>query len=275
MDRKTENMDRFVDFHRYPLDRLDTEPGRAFLQECREEIFSSDALLLPGFLNKGAISNLLRSARERSSPGHRMAGEFSPYSDNLSEDMDSTLPKGHPRLYRLPASHRFINGLEIPGESPLRVIYRDPRLTGFLQRVMGIPHLYPLADEMGCINLLVYEPGDCNGWHFDTTDFVLSIMLQPAISGGEYQFIPGLRSPNDENLEGVSHRMRFPDDPQGVRTAALEAGTLFLFKGKNTFHRVTAVEGGRDRIVAILSYHDTPGHLLSEGSRLAMYGRIR
>lgn len=67
--------------------------------------------------------------------------------------------------------------------------------------------LQAMADDMGCINMLVYEAGDQNGWHFDTTDFIVSLILQPAGAGGEYQYIPDLRSPDDENLPAVSARM--------------------------------------------------------------------
>jgi hypothetical protein len=37
---------------------------------------------------------------------------------------------------------------------------------------------------------------------------------------------------------------------------------------------VTKIVGQQDRIVGILSYHQKPGHLLTESSRMAMYGRI-
>ena len=127
---------------------------------------------------------------------------------------------------------------------------------------------------MGALNYLIYEPKDENGWHFDTTENVISLILQLPQSGGKYQYIHNLRSPEDQNLGQVSDRMKNPDSPSGIDTASLSPGTLLFFKGKNTLHRVTRVSGDRERIVAILSYHNKAGHQLSDGSRMAMYGRV-
>ena len=141
-------------------------------------------------------------------------------------------------------------------------------------------HVEALSDTRGevlgehPVDYLVYEPGDSNGWHFDTTKYVISLLLQSPDVGGEYEYMPDLRSESDENFEGVNRRMQNPDDPEGIESAELAPGTLFFFRGLNTFHRVKPVEGGRDRVVVIISYHNQPGHETSEGSKMAMYGRV-
>ena len=53
----------------------------------------------------------------------------------------------------------------------------------------------------------------------------------------------------------------------------IEAGTLNVFKGKNTAHRVTPVEGDADRIIAVFSYYEQPGVMFSEEERVGFYGR--
>ena len=58
-----------------------------------------------------------------------------------------------------------------------------------------------------------------------------------------------------------------------MRTLGLAPGTLNVFRGKNTAHRVTAVEGRVPRIVAVLSYYETPGVSFTEAERLGFYGR--
>ena len=50
-------------------------------------------------------------------------------------------------------------------------------------------------------------------------------------------------------------------------------GTLTVFAGTNTAHRVTAVGGGRDRIVAVLSYAETPNFRYTDQERHEFYGR--
>jgi len=262
-----------VDLNRYPLHDLDSIQGKALIEACRTNLSATGALALDGFIPAEETKRLVCDARLRKPISHRMTGMFSPYSDDLREEDDLGLPEDHPRRLKLPASHRFIAGDRIPFGSSLQQIYRDQRFIDFLASVLGVKALYPISDALGCINILIYEPGDANGWHFDTTEFVISIMLQAATRGGQYQCIPEMRSEKDENLGAITDRMLNPDMEHGIRQITLEPGTLFLFKGKNTLHRVTRVEQGDDRVVAILSYHRAPGHILSEGSKLAMYGR--
>ena len=53
----------------------------------------------------------------------------------------------------------------------------------------------------------------------------------------------------------------------------LEPGTLNVFRGRNTAHRVTEVIGERPRIIAVFSYYERPGVTFSEEERLGFYGR--
>jgi len=59
-----------------------------------------------------------------------------------------------------------------------------------------------------------------------------------------------------------------------VKQIHLKAGTLNVFKGKNTAHRVTAVEGDRERIIAVLSFYERPNVRFCEEDQLKSYGRI-
>lgn len=263
-----------IDTERYPLDRLETLQGKAFIESCRARLEEAQALALPGFVTQEAVSAMLAGAQAAKSSGHRMDGFYNAYSDNMSEGDDPSLPPDHPRRLRLPASHRFLAGDLIPEESPLWQIYSDKWLIAFLEQALEVPQLYPLADPLGCLNLLIYEPGDCNGWHFDSNDFVVSILLQAAEEGGDYHYVPNLRSDSDPNLKAVGRYMQTGYDEIEAQEAVLKPGTLFLFKGRYTLHRVTPIKGARDRIVAILSYDREAGHTLSDGTKQALYGRV-
>ena len=144
----------------------------------------------------------------------------------------------------------------------------------FVQEVTQSDEVHPLADKMGKLNYLIYGKDDENGWHFDTTEFVLSIPLQMAGEGGDYQFVRGLRSAEHEDEEALLKRMKNPDMETDMESVNLAPGTLFFFKGLYTLHRVTRVCSDQERIVAIISYHRNPGHILSDSSKMAMYGRI-
>ena len=86
-----------------------------------------------------------------------------------------------------------------------------------------------------------------------------------------FQYRSGLRTPTDPNLDGVA-RLLDGRDPE-VRSLALAAGTLNVFKGKNTVHRISPVIGPRERLIAVFSYYERPGVLFSEEERIGFYGR--
>jgi hypothetical protein len=52
-----------------------------------------------------------------------------------------------------------------------------------------------------------------------------------------------------------------------------DAGTLNVFRGVNTAHRVTPVERKIPRINAVLTYFDVPGRKFSAEEHLGFYGR--
>lgn len=58
-----------------------------------------------------------------------------------------------------------------------------------------------------------------------------------------------------------------------IQVNPLTAGTLNVFAGKNSLHRVSTVEGRSSRLVAVYSYYERPGVLFSEKERLGFYGR--
>jgi hypothetical protein len=62
------------------------------------------------------------------------------------------------------------------------------------------------------------------------------------------------------------------EDPE-VSTNTLAAGTLNVFAGRNTAHRVSPVIGEKSRMVAVFSYYDNPGVTFSSKERIGFYGR--
>ena len=45
--------------------------------------------------------------------------------------------------------------------------------------------------------------GDELGWHFDMTDFVVSIALQASTAGGDFEAATNLRAPDDQRYDEV------------------------------------------------------------------------
>jgi hypothetical protein len=143
----------------------------------------------------------------------------------------------------------------------------------FIGAVLGRSPLYRYADHMGALNLAVMIDGDALGWHFDQTDFVVSIALQDAESGGDFESARHIRSDGDERYDDVARVLR-GENLDSVELVPMTPGTLMLFAGRNSMHRVTPIAGPLPRYVALLSYDTKPDTVSSDQLRLARYGRI-
>ena len=54
----------------------------------------------------------------------------------------------------------------------------------------------------------------------------------------------------------------------------LRAGTLSLFNGQASLHRVAPVTGRRERIMALFNYMAEPGYVFSEEIQRKFFGRV-
>ena len=68
--------------------------------------------------------------------------------------------------------------------------------------------IYPYADPLGALNLAVMTDGDQLQWHFDQTDFVVSLAIQDADVGGDFEVAPQIRTADDEHYDDVAARAR-------------------------------------------------------------------
>ena len=130
--------------------------------------------------------------------------------------------------------------------------------------------LHKLDDRIAGANVMTYYADEALSWHFDRSEFTTTLLLQAPNSGGEFEYLQDLRSPDGPNYTGaaalLSGKLQTSICPQ-------TAGTLNVFKGVNTAHRVTPVEGKTPRINAVLTYYEEPGKRFSAEEHLDFYGR--
>jgi hypothetical protein len=180
------------------------------------------------------------------------------------------LAPDHPALREFETAHRTICADQFAG-NPLCRIYEWPPLIAFIARVMGQPALHTMADPLARLNVMAYRQGQGLGWHFDRSPFATTLLLQAPLGGGVFEYRAALRSESDPNHDGVGRVLNGHDDR--LRRLAVRAGTLNLFKGRNTLHRVTEVSGERDRIIAVFSYYPQPHVMFTVDERIGFYGR--
>ena len=148
---------------------------------------------------------------------------------------------------------------QIAETSPLKVLYHWDCTREMVAEIVGSDALYDSADPLQPVNILCYESGDRSAWHFDSSNaFTMTLMLQAPEAGGEFELVPNTRTDADECYDYV-HDVLSGTCPQDAVPVAREAGSLCIFRGCNSMHRVTAVEGDRMRMMAVFVYEDRPG----------------
>ena len=260
-------MRNILDLDRYPMDRLDSPEGRLLIERCKSDFFERGMFDLERFVRTDAVE---RAAAELGpvvdSIGYRHARRHNIY---FKEHIPG-LAADHPALSKLETVNYTLCGDQLVG-SIIERIYEWPPLLDFLAQVLEMPRLYVMSDPLARVNLIAYKPGESLNWHFDRSHFTTTLLIRAATSGGEFQYRSGLRSDTDPNYDGVARMLR-GEDPR-VTSQVLTAGTLNVFAGKNTAHRVTAVGGHQSRLIAVFSYYDTAGVTFSSTERIGFYGR--
>ena len=135
----------------------------------------------------------------------------------------------------------------------------------------GTVHRY--ADPFGALNLAVMGEGDELQWHFDQTDFVVSLAIQTA--DGRWPLrgpTPGSARREDERYDEVA-AAPWPGSRDDVVTMPMVPGTLLVFEGRHSLHRVSPVGSGLPRHVGLLAYDTRPGTVGSDLLRQDRYGR--
>lgn len=256
-----------VDRERYPLDRLDSAAGQALIARCqatldKEGTFSLDGLIRPESL--GQMVEEVRPAVESSAFTHRRRHNvyFLPQVEGLEPE--------HPALTELETANHTVCADQI-SDSALVQLYRWPPLANFLAAVMQKASLYPMDDPLACLNVMTYCDGEALNWHFDRSEFTTTLLLQAPTEGGHFEYRNGLRADDDPNYEGVGAFLHH-NNP-GRQQLVVSPGTLNVFRGKNTLHRVTPVKGSRDRMIAVFSYYENKGARFSDEENLGFYGR--
>jgi hypothetical protein len=260
-------MQQILDLDRYPIDRLGASETRRLIECCQAELAAHGMFNLPGLVRDSVID--------------RCAAELEPLIDTVAythkrrhniyfrTDIEGLAPR-HPALRRCDTINHTLCGDQLAGTIVGR-IYEWLPLADFLARVMGKPRLFLMADPLARINVMGYRAGEALNWHFDRSEFTTTLLIQSPEAGGEFQYRSGLRTDDDQNYDGVAKLLRGEDD--AARSLPLKAGTLNVFKGRNTAHRVTPAVGDKQRIIAVFSYYERPGVQFTPEERVGFYGR--
>jgi hypothetical protein len=259
-----------VDLDRYPVNDLDAPAAQAVVAEHQAALRQRGVSVLPGFVRADAIAAMVAECDSLAEDAYHQDVQGTPYLELPDSD---AWPPGHPRTRWTRSSVHTVAYDQFPLTSAVRALYESELLLALVGRILGREPLYPYADPLGALNLAVMTEGDVLGWHYDQTDFVVSLAIQSSERGGEFENVALLRGDeDDERYDAVAAVLR-GDDRERVVVEPMTPGTLMLFQGRRSLHRVSPVSGVRPRYVALFGYDTKPDTMSSELLRLVRYGR--
>ena len=259
-------MNTLIDLNRYPLDQPESAAWQTLVADCRDKLARDGLFNLPGLLREGAITGAVQELQpEIETAAFVHEREHTIY---FRKSLPG-LPDTHPALTTFRTSNRTICADQM-GQAAVIRLYEWPPFAVFLAAVMGKPRLWPMDDPLARVNVMAYAEGQALNWHFDRAEFTTTLLLQAPEQGGEFEYVKDLRSEDEPNYDGVARLLR-GEEPTVLMP--LDPGTLNVFRGKNTAHRVTKIGGPRDRIIAVFSYFDRPGVVFTDEDRIGFYGR--
>jgi len=258
---------QIVDLDRYPI-HVDGEARRNLVSSVQSDIRSVGCAVIKQFVKPEAIPALVAEGDRVSHLGHRNFNRTNPYFTQLPAD----LPDTHPLRRFYDRSNAFVPADNFGEDSIIRAMYEWSSFAPFIQEVLEEPSFYRYADPLADVVINLAEEGNGFPWHFDTNNYTVTLAIQNAEHGGEFEFSPNLRTPTDENYDGVGQVL--DGDQSLIHTLHLEPGDLQIFKGRYSLHRVTPLSGPTLRYVAIFSFTEMEGVVGSPERTKQLYGRV-
>lgn len=263
------NMQAILDLDRYPLDQPQSAGYAALAETCQHALKTDGMCNLHGLLKPAAAQAEARALEPRfQTEAFVHARKHNIYFRN---DIKG-LPQDHPALALRETRNLTLCADQLKGSSILS-LYDWPPLRRFLATIMGKSALYVMEDPLARVNVMSYGAGDALNWHFDRSEFTTTLLLQAPEEGGEFEYRTDLRSAHEPNYDGVARLLNGRD--LSTQSMTVSPGTLNVFRGVNTPHRVTPVKGPKSRIIAVFSYFDSPGKRFSTEEQIGFYGRTK
>ena len=233
-------LEQIINFRQYPID------NEVFIEKCATELDKKGVLTLPNFINNETLLELT--------------------------EIDTKLPPDHIFNYQVISSKGCITTDQIPDNSKLKSIYGSIIFKDFLARVVNERKLYEYTDPFSSINIHYAKENQELGWHFDNSNFAVTLLLQKPEAGGEFEYVKNIRNieNNDMGYEAVSKIIYKKKKPKKLE---IKPGTLVLFRGKNSMHRVTPTIGNLTRMLVVFAYNAKPAISLSKTAQKTFYGK--
>jgi len=240
-----------------------------FQRHCRQVLDDNGVLVLQNFLTDSAVNLIQTEAKAQKHLAYYTADQHTVYLDPI----DPEFAADHPKNRLVDSSKGCITDDQIPADSALRTLYDSAEFRQFLCAVLNEQQLFEYADPLSSINIHYADENQELGWHFDNSSFAITLLIQEPEAGGQFKYVKDVRDADKGD-------MNFPlagkvlDGTTANETLEMKAGTLVLFRGRNSMHKVTPVKGEKTRILAVLAYNNEANVSLSASARMTFFGRL-
>lgn len=244
-----------------------TDPS--LIARCKDHLDRHGALTIPNFLAPETLAILIDEAKQAEHLAYFTVATHNVYLT----PQDASLADDHVFNRQVVSTKGCVCDDVIKPSSPLRAIYNSEIFKEFIGAVLGQSQLHPYADPLSSINIHYAPEGKELGWHFDNSEFAITLLLQAPQAGGTFEYVKNLRDAEhgDMNFDGVDAIL---NGQAPVDTLPFDPGTLVLFRGRNSMHRVTPTVGDVTRYLVVLAYNSEPDISLSKNARQTFYGRV-
>ncbi|ORU93580.1 MAG: arpA protein [Cycloclasticus sp. symbiont of Poecilosclerida sp. N] len=257
-----------VDLDKYPL-HFGVPPGRQeMLERCHTLLEKDGCCVLPNFIRPEAIEQIAAEGEMVAPEAYYQSETVNVYNIKIEQ----RLPVGHPAEVQFQRENAFVARDKIPPSHLIQKLYTNTFFQKFLADCFRLPKIHPLADPLAGLCLSVLKPGKSHPWHFDINEFTVSLLTRQAEEGGVFEYCPGIRGPDAENFSLVREVLDGKAD-DCIQQLGLHCGDLQLFCGRYSLHRVSSVEGERERHSAIFAYTQEAGVVGGLARTQQLFGR--
>ena len=251
----------------FPIDQPDTPEYAALVAQWQVALADDGMHNLAGFLRPEHAQSAADPLKPKiASNSFTHSRQHNIYFEKELEG----IPVDHPILTEFQTTNHTLCADQL-AESIVIKIYQWQPLVAFLALTTGKKKLFMIDDPLAKINFMAYHSDETLNWHFDRFEFTTTLLLQAPESGGDFEYRTNLQTGNDPNYDGVAKPLR-GEDPK-LKSITPTPGTLKVFRGINTPHRVTEILWDRDCIITVYSFYDRPGVVLNDEERNDFYWR--
>ncbi len=244
--------------------------SETFMKQSKDALDLEGVLVLKNFITAEAIASVKEDGQAGLDQAYFCVSNHNVYL----EPFDETFDADHPRNREVISSKGLIGDDQIPDRSALKTLSNHDSFRNFISHVVGEDALYAYADPLSAVNIHYANEGQELGWHFDNSTFAITLLIEKPEAGGEFEYVKDMRDAerNELNFDAVGNLL---DGVVDTSVLTIDPGSLVLFRGKNSIHRVSPVKGKKTRMMAVLAYNTKPGVQLSESARMTFYGRLQ